>query len=296
LPKLLIFGASGFVGSNLLRRASGQWDVWCADKQPREEPQWIGVDIGNRDEVGRVVDTVGPDAVVNVAALADIDLAEREKELAHRINVEGARNIAEACAERDAKYVFFSSDAVFDGNGRGYTEDDPCAPVNYYGETKAEAEKAVMKACPKAVVVRISLVLGFPVWQGNSFVAGLEKKLATGATVVCPTEEVRTPVDVVTLCECVLELAGSDFSGIVHIGGTESMNRYELTRALAMKLGYDATLVKPQPGQGESSDGRAPRHRNGIISVARAQAMLQTPLLSVEQAIERAIAERPKED
>lgn len=283
------------MGGNLTRIAQENgWMVYIADSFYRPDvnaAEWKTVNITEKDSVDKLIAQVQPDAVVNLAAIADIDKAEQDKKTAWNVNVEGARFIAEACSKRGIKYVFFSSDAVFDGEGRSYTEEDLPSPVNYYGKTKAEAEKAVLASHPGAAIIRISLVLGFPVTGGNSFLAALEGKLKSGSEVVCPVDEVRTPVDVLTLSECVLELAENSFTGILHIGATDSINRYELTKRLAEILGYDTELVKPQYQQ-DNKPGRAPRHKNGIISVIRAQRMLKTKLLSVDEGIRRAVSER----
>ncbi len=294
MKKIMIFGGSGFVGGNLAKiaRAKG-WYVSIADSFYRpgvEDADWKTINIAEKDAVDRVIEDTKPDAVVNVAAVADIDKAELEKDLAWQVNVEGARHVAESCARRGIRHVFFSSDAVFDGKGHRYIEEDEPNPVNYYGYTKAEAEKAVLGAHPQAVVIRISLVLGFPVTGGNSFLAGLASKLKAGQEILCPADEIRTPVDVITLSECVLELAENDFSGMLHIGATGSINRYELTKKLARRMGFDEGLVKPRVSQDKPN--RAPRHKNGIISVSRAQRVLRTKLLSLDEGIERAIAER----
>ena len=293
--KLMIFGGSGFVGGNLAKLAQTKdWKVWIVDSFYRaglEDVEWKLTDITKKEDVDRVFEEIKPDAVVNVAAVADIDKAEREKDLAWRVNVDGARFVADNCAKYGIKYIFFSSDAVFDGKGKLYGEEDPVGPVNYYGRTKAEAEKAVLTVYPGAIVVRISLVIGFPVTGGNSFFGGLEPKLKEGREVLCSTTEYRTPVDVSTLSQCVLELAESDFSGVLHLGSTNSLNRYELTKKAARTMGYDENLVKPESTP-KDTPGRAPRHQNGIIATAKAQQILKTKLLSVDESINRAITER----
>lgn len=296
VKKMVIFGGSGFVGGNLARTAQQKgWKVYIADSFYRpglEGVEWETVNITEKETIDRVIEEIKPDAAVNVAAIADIDKAEQDKELAWKVNVEGARYIAESCSRHGIKYVFFSSDAVFDGKGYGYTEEDSPDPVNYYGKTKAEAEKAVLEAHPGAAVIRISLVAGFPVTGGNSFFAGLENKLKEGKEILCPIDEIRTPVDVMTLSECVLELAENSFSGILHIGATDSINRYELSKKAARMMGFDEKLVKPQTQQ-QDKPGRAPRHKNGIMDVSKAQKVLKTRLLDVEDGILRAIKERP---
>jgi dTDP-4-dehydrorhamnose reductase len=288
----MIFGGSGFIGGNLARIAQQRsWEVYIADNRPLLKVEWWMVDITDEDMVEKAIAEVRPTAVVNVAAVADIDLAERERELAYRVNVTGARILAESCAGHGIRYILFSSDAVFDGKGNHYIEDDQPNPINYYGCTKMEAEKAVLEVHPQAVIIRISLVMGFPVSEGNSFFANLESKLQKGIEIPSPTDEIRTPVDVLTLSECVLELCESDFSGVIHIGATDSLSRYELNRKLARRMGFDEKLVKPQELSGVRP-GRAPRHKNGIIKVAKAQKILGTRLLSTEDGIKRAFAER----
>ncbi|NLE45523.1 MAG: NAD(P)-dependent oxidoreductase [Chloroflexi bacterium] len=294
IGKVLIFGGGGFVGGNLatIARQTG-WTVSIADSAYRpgiDWAEWNVVDITSRGAVRRTMRDVKPDAVVNVAAIANIDLAEKERDLAWSVNVEGARYVAEGCAELGARLVFFSSDAVFAGTATIYTEDDEPAPVNYYGLTKAEAERGVLSVIPDAAVTRLSLVMGFPVTGGNSFFAGLEGKLEKGQTVSAPVSEIRTPVDVITLSECVLELAGCTFSGLLHIGATSSINRYDLTQRVARRMGFDEGLIVVAPE--DDAPGRAPRHRNGIISVAKAQSVLRTRLLSVDEGIERAFDAR----
>ena len=164
--------------------------------------------------------------------------------------------------------------------------------MNWYGRTKVEGERAVFAADPNAAAVRVSLALGFPVTgAGNSFFAGLEAKLREGREVPCPRDEVRTPVDVITLSQCVMELVSLRFSGIIHIGSTDHIDRLSLTRRAADLMGFPQTrIVAQETAAGHA--GRAARHKNGKISVAKAQRLLKTPLLTVEKSIRRAIEER----
>jgi dTDP-4-dehydrorhamnose reductase len=306
---IALFGGGGFVGGNLalaaLRRG---WTVYIVDSL--ELPgvpgaHWHRVDITDAAAVGALLDELRPVAVVDLAAVADIDRAEREQDLAWAVNVAAARTIASASAALGSAFLYFSSDAVFAGTASRYTEEDPPSPVNYYGRTKAEGEKAVLAAHPGAGIVRISLALGFPVTGGNSFFAALEAGLKAGKEITAPSDEVRTPVDVHTLSECVLELLGMRHAGVIHIGSTDSIDRATLTRRAAALMGFPDARIIAQPGEeqpagahnteaqrGGSKLLRAPRHKNGIISVAKAQRLLRTPLLSAEQSIHRAIVER----
>ena len=297
--RLLVFGGGGFVGGNLCTLALGRgWDVHVADssiKDTLRQVSWHALDITQESDVRGLMSAVRPSAVVDLAAVADVDRAERERDLARAVNVQAARVIASACALNGSRCVYFSSDAVFAGTAETYREEDATGPVNWYGQTKADGETAVKDACPGAVVVRISLVLGFPVTDGNSFLAGLEKKLAAGATVPCPTDEIRTPIDVTTLASCVLELCTGDFRGTIHLGSTDSVDRLTLTRRAASLMGVSPALVTEQP-TGVSRPGRAPRHSRGVISVEKARKLLATPLLTWDRGLQKAFDERPKKE
>jgi dTDP-4-dehydrorhamnose reductase len=89
-----------------------------------------------------------------------------------------------------------------------------------------------------------------------------------------------------------LELCESDFSGVIHIGATDTISRYDLSRRLARRMGFDEKLIKPEVLPGAAAAGRAPRHKNGAISVARAQQLLKTRLLSTDEGIKRAFSQR----
>ena len=242
----------------------------------------------------RLLAGLRPAAVVDLAAVADVDRAEKEQELARAVNVEAARTIASASAAAGSYFLYFSSDAVFAGTASRYREEDPPQPVNYYGRTKADGEKAVRRGDPRAGIVRLSLVLGFPVTAGNSFFAALAEKLKAGQEIVAPSDEIRTPVDVLTLSACVLELIALKFAGVLHIGSTDSIDRAALTRRAAQLMGFPEARVVAQAVTAPLP-GRAARHKNGIISVDKARALLKTPLLSAEASIRRAIAERHKD-
>jgi dTDP-4-dehydrorhamnose reductase len=289
--RLIIFGGSGFVGGQLAALALLQgWNVIVADTSHHAglgHAKWRQVDITNPESVNNLIGDTNPSAVVNLAAMADIDRCEREKDLAWQINVQGASSVAKSCAHFGIRHLYFSSDAVFNGRNGPYKEQDPPDPLNYYGKTKAEAEEVILSTHLGAVVIRISLVLGFPLTAGNSFLSSLSNKLNAGAEIFCPMDEIRTPVDVYTLCQCVLELITGSYAGLLHIGCNQGASRYELTRLAALRLGYPTSLVRPQSAP--SDTGRAPRHKNGLLDISKALKTLRTPLLTLDETIERAI-------
>lgn len=293
MKRVLIVGGTGFIGGNIAKLSREQSRVFVFGHTNLHEFDRIDhkrVDITSREELLAAMDEVAPEVVVNAAAISKIDFVEKNQDLAWKVNVLGAEHVAEGCKANNAKYIFFSSDAVFDGTAELYSEQDAPNPVNFYGKTKAEAERRALSIHPDSVVIRISLVLGYPVTGGNALYLSLEDHLRRGEGIAVPTQEVRTPVDVLTLCESALELAENDYTGIIHIGSTESISRYHLVRKVAQAMGCQPDLIKPQEA-GQFAD-RAPRHRNGVISVQVAQQFLHTEMLDVERSIRRSIDER----
>jgi dTDP-4-dehydrorhamnose reductase len=285
--RLLIVGASGFVGSRLGSAAGQDFTVIRGSRNPPPADDAVAIDIADAASVHAAFDKSRPDLVVLLAALSDIDRCERERDLAERINFFGARNVAGECAARGLRLLYTSTDAVFDGTKHIYYEHDEPTPVNWYGQTKARAEATVGELTPTAAIVRLSLVLGRGAGtSGNSYLEKVVGNLKAGNQIITPTFEFRNPIDVATLCEFLLELAPQrEATGIFHIGASDKMSRYDLARSIALHLGFDAALIVPQH---EPSADRAPRGRDDFLVTERLRAVCRTPVPTCQQVIERA--------
>ncbi len=119
------------------------------------------LDLLGEDGVEAAIDRIGPEAVINASAYTAVDLAEREVDEAYRLNRDAPERMAVACASRSLPFVHFSTDYVFDGRAnRPYRPDDPTAPLNVYGRSKAEGEARVLAAGGRAVILRTAWVFG----------------------------------------------------------------------------------------------------------------------------------------
>jgi len=289
-PKLLIIGASGFVGSRWARAAQATFDVVCAARHPPAgHPDWLAIDITDPVSVRAAFDAARPDHVTLLAALSDIDRCQREPELAERINVDGARHVAESCAQSGAKLLYTSTDAVFDGTRGYYRESDPPSPPNLYGETKARAERLIADLLPTATIVRLSLVLGSSaVGAGNSYLEKVVGNLRAGNEIISPTYEFRNPLDVGTLCEFFRELSmNEDANGIYHAGASDKISRFDLALAIARYGGADEKLIVPQTAP---VPGRAPRGADDFLATDRLRAVCRTPVPTCAEVLRRALA------
>ncbi|HOX38720.1 MAG TPA: NAD(P)-dependent oxidoreductase [Candidatus Brocadiia bacterium] len=295
--RLLVTGYGGFVAGSVVRQAAGAWDV-CAVHQFDSAPEIPGVrrrqlELRDTARLREFFAEEKPDAVIHMAALADIDYCQNHQDEAEQVNVGVTAEIARLCGRSGAKMIACSTDTVFDGAKGRYTEDDQPHPVNFYGETKVRAEKAVRELAPGSVVARLSLVVGLPVLgAGNSFLAKMVESLEARREVRFPQNEIRTPIDVITLGRALLELAGSEFHGTIHLAGCTRLNRHEMGLRIAERLGYPGKLVVATDSN--SMPGRAARPNDASLDNSLARRTLRTPMLELADALELILSSREK--
>jgi dTDP-4-dehydrorhamnose reductase len=290
MKKLLLTGGGGFVGGNIIRQCIGaSFEVHAVEVE--ELLTWHAADLLDHVLVRDIFARVRPAVVVHTAAASDIDYCEAHPQEARRLNTGVTRLLVDLCREARCRLIYFSSDSVFDGERGNYAEEDGPSPVNVYARTKVASETIVRANLENSVVVRPSLVLGLPaLGAGNSFLHRMKLSLEEGRKVAFPREEVRSPVDVITLSRAVLELAGSGYCGLLHVSGNDSLSRYDMARRVARRIGYAAEMVVDSAPVVQS--GRARRPRDVSLSNLRARAILATPMRNLEEALDLVLAER----
>ena len=288
VKKLIVTGAQGFVAGSVLAQAGSEWDIHAISRgesgaQTRRFA-WHTCDPLKPQELESLFRKIRPDALIHCAAIADIDVAEQNHELARAVNIEITRTLMNLCSEGGCRMVHCSTDTVFDGEHAPYSESDTPRPVNYYGHTKVEAENIVGSLGERSVIARLAIVMGLPVMgSGNSFLARMLRNLREGTIVSVPAQEVRTPIDVITAGRALLELAAGSHTGIVHLAGRDRLNRLELAQRIAAGLNLNPALIQPQLSPEPAR--RAPRPRDVSLHNARACAELKTPMRSLDQAL-----------
>jgi dTDP-4-dehydrorhamnose reductase len=158
--KLLIVGADGQLGTDMARVLALLAAVTALTSHD--------LDIANRPILKQAIESARPDVVVNCAAWTAVDRAETEPDAAYRVNVLGARNVAQAARRVGARVVYFSTDYVFDGAAtEPYDEDAPTGPLSVYGRTKLQGEQATREANPDHLILRLAWLYGS---TGHNFV------------------------------------------------------------------------------------------------------------------------------
>lgn len=288
MRKLAMTGGGGFVAGSVVQQAPADWEVHAlSGKAPLAAKAglvWHTLDLNQPADVHAAMAAIAPNVVIHAAAIGDIDFCENHPETAHAVNVGMTQSVAQCCRHRGTRLIYLSTDNVFDGTRGNYTEEDHPSPSNEYARTKAAGE-AIVSALDGAVIVRVALVMGFGLLGGgNSFLERTVPLFREGRTIYVPPEEIRTPIDVVTLGRALLELAALDWTGILHLAGNEALDRVSLTRRLAKLLGYSPDTVVPRSPTAIA--GRAIRPRDVSLNNAKARALLKTPMRDFDSAFD----------
>ncbi len=227
--KLLVTGASGYLGRCLCRRATAAHQVLAGYHRHRSaltagEP--VRLDLLRPREAAATVRDLAPDAIIHAAA---VNRGGGEGEM-EAVNVEGSRAVAKMASEIGARLVHMSTDVVHDGRNAPYRDDTPASPIGLYARTKAETEKAVVAAAPAATLVRTSLVYGLDSIDHGT--ASFVDRLAAGEPVRLFADAVRQPVWVETLATALLRLLEVDFAGYLNVAGSQAMSRDDFGRRM----------------------------------------------------------------
>jgi dTDP-4-dehydrorhamnose reductase len=246
MKKLLVTGASGFLGWNLCQLAKPEWDVYGTYfSHPGENPgvNLIKVDLRNFEEIKRIFHEIQPAAVIHMAAQSSPNFCQSHPIESHSINVTAACNIAGLCADSSIPCVFTSTDLVFNGLNPPYRETDPVCPVSLYGEQKVIAEEGMLERYPLSAVCRMPLMFGMATPPATSFMQPFIKTLREGQELSLFTDEFRTPVSGKTAAQGLL-LALENVKGRIHLGGKERISRYDFGRLLVEVLQLPETGLK----------------------------------------------------
>lgn len=223
---MFVTGANGFLGRHLVDSAiSDRWQIIA--------PPSNQLDVCNAQGVLEEIKAWKPAAVVHLAYRRDDP----------RTIVAASTNVATAAAAVGARLVHLSTDVVFGGRPRPYTELDQPSPITDYGRWKAAAEAAVTAACPGSVLVRTSLI------YGTEQLAPIQIDVRTAVTgrssMAFFTDEVRCPVHASDLAAAVAQLAARrDVTGPLHVAGPQPIDRASLARVIARWLGHDPAAVR----------------------------------------------------
>ncbi|GAB6518519.1 dTDP-4-dehydrorhamnose reductase [Bacillus cereus] len=252
--KILVTGYNGQLGYDVVKRGEKQG----------LEMQGIGIedlDITNEAAVYEFVDNVKPDAIIHCAAYTAVDKSEDDKELCWNVNVEGTKYLATAAKKLNAKFVYISTDYVFDGEGtHAFVETDAPSPVGYYGLTKYEGEKVVRSLIDNNFIVRISWVFGI---NGNNFIKTMLRLGETRNELNVVGDQIGSPTYTYDLARLLVDMVVTEKYGTYHATNEGFCSWAEFAQEIFEIAGQD---VKVNSITTEEYPTRAVRPKNSRMS------------------------------
>ncbi|MCJ7631866.1 dTDP-4-dehydrorhamnose reductase [Candidatus Bathyarchaeota archaeon] len=273
------------LGNKIVELTKNDYTVTPIHKTKPLHSNSLKLDITDAIEVLNLLGKLKPDAVVHTASETNVDKCEIEKEQAWKINVEGTRNIAEACQEVNAKLVYISTDYVFDGEKGLYDEEDKPNPVNYYGLTKLEGEKQVIEHCENYAILRTSVLYGWHPWKQN-FATWIINKLRQQQEITVVEDHYNTPTLADNLAEIAVEAAKRDLRGLYHASGCERISRYEFAKQIAKTFDLNSDLIEPVK-MSQITAWIAKRPKDSSLNTGKIQKQLKTKPLNITEGLNK---------
>lgn len=205
--RVLVTGANGQLGYDVVKELKlRNIEYYGATRNDFDLCDFIGTE--------KFIIAYHPDVVIHCAAYTAVDKAEDEKELCRVVNAGATENIAKICKKIDAKMMYISTDYVFDGTKDGYYEvDDVPNPINVYGQTKLEGERAVQEILDKYFIVRISWVFGD---YGNNFVKTMLRLGKERKELSVVDDQIGSPTYTADLAPLLVDMIKTEKYGIYH--------------------------------------------------------------------------------
>ncbi|MEC9374018.1 MAG: SDR family oxidoreductase [Planctomycetota bacterium] len=295
MARALVTGASGFIGSYVLRALlDAGWEVvaWHGahpermglNGSPRGLIGAANVDLARPDDIDAALAALEVDAVAHTGAMSQVGDCQRDPDRAHRINVDATARLAAHCAARHARLIHFSTDQIFDGRTAWVKESAPPAPIHAYGESKAAAERAVAESGADACIARISLVYGDSPTRVRSATEQVLRPLERGERLGRFVDEFRTPLLVHDVASAVIELLEmSEPPRVLNLAGPDRISRYEFGRETAAAYGFDPEMIEEDSIA--NFDASTPRAPDLSLDTALARRTLRRPPRSVREGL-----------
>lgn len=270
--KILGTGLTGLVGSRFteLLDSAHEFDHINLEN---------GINILDKDSVFKAISSSNASVVMHMAAKTNVDGCEldkkRDKEIlgfnnvddrerawvkeqtAWAVNVFGTQNIVDACKKTSKKIVYISTDFVFDGTKKSFSEESDPNPINWYAKTKYEGEKVVQQSGADFLIVR----LAYPyraLFERNDFVRGIIARLQKGEGLSMITDHVMVPTFIDDLVNALDVLIRTEQQGIFHVVGSQKITPYDAAMGIASVFELDHSLISKTTRQ-EYFAGKAPR-------------------------------------
>jgi UDP-4-amino-4,6-dideoxy-N-acetyl-beta-L-altrosamine transaminase/dTDP-4-dehydrorhamnose reductase len=284
-PKMLITGVSGLLGSNLAYYFKDRYDI--LGTYLRNSVLISGIscakcDVTVSSDVNYIVSEFDPEIIIHCASLTDIDSCEKNKTATENVNIFGTKNIVSSILKDECKIIYISTDAVYDGLKGDFSESDKVRPQNYYGMSKYEGEKEVLRK-QDSLVVRTN-IFGWNIQSKKSLGEWFLDELISNNAIDGFSDAYFSTIYTMELAK-VLDLAISiDLKGLYNCGSEDSCSKYDFGLKIAELFGLDKGLIRSIFIN--DSEFKASRGKDLSLNVSKIQKHLGYRLPSIDYCVE----------
>ncbi|MEQ9440973.1 MAG: SDR family oxidoreductase, partial [Cyclobacteriaceae bacterium] len=228
------------------------------------------LDITQRDHVFNIVHLVRPDIIIHTAAMTNVDYCEQHQDACWEVNVQSVVHLLHAAEAYNSFFVHLSTDFIFSGDQRHLSEEAIPNPVNFYGQSKLQAEHFVQQSRVEYAILRTALVFGIvPAMSRSNIVLWVKNSLDAQKPIQVVNDQYRTPTlaeDLAMGCYLIVQQRAT---GIYNISGGEVLTPYQMALIIAEFFELDQSLITRTDASGFSQPARRPLETGLIIDKAR---------------------------
>jgi len=291
----MITGSNGLLGQHLIKLliemtdheiiATGRGDSRLPFASA-ERHKYFSLDVTNGIAVNNFILLHKPSVIIHAAAMTQPDPCEENPVECWNINVTATRFLVDAAKAIDARFIYISTDFVFDGLHGPYKETDEPGPVNYYGSSKLAAEKSVTTSGLQWAIIRTVLVYGnILVGNRSNIISWVKENLENNRPIKVVSDQWRTPTYVEDLAKGILLVLGKNVTGIYHVSGEQGMSPYDMAVATADYLHLDKSLMTKVNADTFTQPARRPLHTGFVIDKAKKELGYQP--ISFKEALKK---------
>ena len=251
--KVLVTGSNGLLGQKIIYSLIERKDIDLLATSKglnrlitKSGYRYVDLDITKNEEVKKVFENENPDAVINCAAMTNVDYCEENQDSCWEINVKAVENLAKSCEVSKSHLLHLSTDFVFDGKSGPYNEDDKPNPLHFYAKSKLKSEEIVKKIMTNWTIARTIIIYGITDNMSRSnIVLWAKKEIENGNTINVVNDQLRSPTLAEDLAKGCISIIDKSAFGLYHLSGPKTYSILDLVHKVADFYNLDKSLILP---------------------------------------------------
>lgn len=276
-PRIVFTGITGLLGGYFFKKKDLRFDIFGVSRRD--------FDIVERTKVIDFIKNINPKIIVHAASLGNVDYCEEHPEEAYKVNVEGTQNIISAAKKVNARIIFLSSNAIFDGDNPPYDEGSIANPIDIYGKTKVEGEKLIKESNLKFCILRLMTMYGWPQKGGRSNpVSWIIENLKEGRRLKVVDDVYNNHLWAGQAAEVLWKVIKNGFENeMLNIAGGESVSRFDLAKKVARIFKLNSALLNSVTSDFFNSIAKRPK--NTTFTTKKMEKKLEIKPLTIDEGL-----------